>query len=87
MKQTIKTIIKAIVFTMMFVGIMIFNALLFDYIFDSVEWMIFSFLISLSEIVIFINYVFPIVFKDYIEEFYKKEATKYAQKKSKKINL
>jgi len=69
---------KAVAFTILFVGIIIFNALLFDYIFNSVEWMIFSFFISLSGIVIFIKYIFPIVFKEYIKDFYKKGETKNA---------
>jgi len=77
-KQTIKDLIKAVAFTILFVGIIIFNALLFDYIFDSVDWMILSLFVSLTEIVLFICYVFPIIFKDYIEEFYKKEELKNA---------
>lgn len=77
MKQ-IKIIIKAVVFTMLFVGVLLFNALLFAYIFDSVEWMIFSFFISLIGFVIIIKYVFPIAFKDYIKEFYEREETKNA---------
>ena len=78
MNQTIKVIIEAVVFSMMFAGLIIFNALLFDYVFDSVDWMIFSIFISLIEIVIFINYVFPIVFKDYIKKFYEREEAKNA---------
>jgi len=78
MNQTIKIILGTIVFSMLFVGILIVNALLFDYIFDSAEWMIFSLFISLTEMVLFINYVFPIIYKDYIEKFNKKEKLKNA---------
>jgi len=78
MIQKLKLIIKAGIFSMLFAGLVIFNMLLFHYIFESVDWMIFSIFVSLGEIVIFINYVFPIVFKDFIEEYERKEEIKNA---------
>jgi len=78
MIQKLKLIFKAGISSVFFAGLTIFNMLLFYYIFETVNWMIFSIFVSLSEIIIIINYVFPIIFKDFIEEYYRREERKNA---------
>jgi len=73
-----KEVIKAVGFSMIFIVTTIFNLLLFYYIFKSTGWMLMSILLTGFEIIITINYVFPIIFKDCIEEFAKKEELKNA---------
>ena len=80
----IKTAIKMILFVFLFVGIFIGNFLLFWYVTYSVDWMIFSGFISLSMMILIVAYLFPIIFKEYTDYFYKKEETKNVEKKTRK---
>lgn len=77
----IKTGLKMILFMFLFIGILIGNFLLFWFLTESVDWMIFSGFISLTIMVVIIAYTFPILFKDYIDYFYKKEETKNDKEK------
>jgi len=73
-----KEIMKAVGFSIIFVAIFVFNLLLFYNIFKSTGWMFMGILLTGFEIILVINYVFPVIFKNCIEEFAKKEELKNA---------
>jgi len=68
----VKDFALAILFSLIFAGIVIGNMTLFGNLTNSVNWMIFSCFISLSEFLIIVKYVFPKVF-DCIEVVEKEE--------------
>lgn len=72
-KLKIITFVKAVVFMFLFVGILIGNLLLFEWLTGSVNWMICSLFISLTEMVLLMFAVYPYVFKEYIKYFYEKK--------------
>lgn len=76
-KLRISTFLKVCCCIISFILIAIGNCLLFWCVTESVDWMIASLFFSLTIVIFFIYFLYPIIFKDYINYYWKrKEETK-----------